>query len=53
MKTLLRGVGGGFGRVLGRFICYIFIGVVIYFLFNALDIDITSIIGNFRRYILI
>lgn len=44
MRTLLRGIGGGFGRVLGRFICYIFIGFVIYLLITYLDIDIKSII---------
>lgn len=44
MKTLLRGIGGGFGRVLGRFLCYIFIGFLIYLLITYLDIDIKSII---------
>ncbi len=44
MRTLLRGIGGGFGRVLGRFLCYIFIGVVIYLLITYLGIDIKSII---------
>lgn len=44
MRTLLRSFGGGFGRVLGRFICYIFIGFIIYMLINYLNIDIKSII---------
>ena len=46
MNTLLRGVGSGFGRVLGRFIGTIFIGFSIYVLLNALDIDIIGIIKN-------
>lgn len=54
IKTLFRGIGGGFGRVLGRFLCYIFIGVVIYLLITYLNIDIKSIISklNIGRYIL-
>ena len=44
MNTLLRGIGGGFGRVLGRFLCYIFIGFIIYTLLNYFNIDIKSII---------
>lgn len=52
IKTLFRGVGSGFGRVLGRFIGTLFIGVAIYILLNALDIDISTIISKFRGYIL-
>ena len=44
IKTLLRGVGGGFGRVLGRFICYLFIAFILYMLITYLDIDIKSIL---------
>ena len=48
MNSLLRGIGGGFGRVLGRFLCYIFIGFVIYLLITYLGIDIKSIIPSIR-----
>lgn len=52
MKTLFRGVGSGFGRVLGRFICYLFIGFVLYVLVKALGIDISSYIPKIGRLIL-
>ena len=46
MNTLLRGIGGGFGRVLGRFFGTLFIGFLIYVLLNALDINIVDIVKN-------
>ena len=44
MIYFLKSIGGGFGRVLGRFFCYLFIGLIIYFALNYLDFDIKSII---------
>lgn len=44
MRSLINGIGGGFGRVLGRCFGIIFIGFVIYMLINYLDLDIKSII---------
>lgn len=53
IKTLFRGVGSGFGRVLGRFICYIFIAFVIYMIITYFDVDIKSIIPkvNIGRFL--
>lgn len=48
MNSILRGIGGGFGRVLGRFICYLLIGFIIYLLITTFDIDIKSIIPKIR-----
>ena len=44
MKSLINGLGSGFGRSIGRILGLIFLGFVIYFLFNALDINIKDII---------
>jgi len=52
MNTLFKSMIGGFGRVLGRFIFYIFIGFVVYLLIKYLGIDIKSIIPNIGRFIL-
>lgn len=52
MTTLFKSMIGGFGRVFGRFIFYIFIGFVIYLLIKYLGIDIKSIIPNIGRFIL-
>lgn len=52
IKTLLRGVGGGFGRVLGRFLCYILLGFLIYFIIKTLGINISDYIPNIRSLIL-
>lgn len=52
MNSLIRGVGGGIGRVLGRFIGTLLIGFIIYLILTTLNIDISSIISKFRGYIL-
>lgn len=52
IKCLLRGLGGGFGRVLGRFLCYIFLGFALYFIIKTLGINISDYIPNIGRYIL-
>ena len=48
MSYLLRGLGSGFGRALGRIIAYILIGFLIYLIFDKLDIDIGSYIKNIK-----
>ena len=44
MKSLINGLGSGFGRSIGRILGFIFIGYIIYLLINYLGIDIKSII---------
>lgn len=52
MKTLVRSITGGFGRVLGRFLFYIVIGFVIYFIIKKLGINLEDYIPNIGRFIL-
>ena len=46
MKSLINGIGGGFGRSIGRVLGLIFIGYLIYLAINYFGIDIKSIIPN-------
>ena len=48
MRSLINGIGGGFGRTIGRVLGFIFIGFVIYVLLNYFNIDISSIINKIR-----
>lgn len=49
MNTLFKSMIGGFGRVFGRFIFYIVIGVAIYFLIKYFGVDLSNAIRNIRR----
>ena len=44
INILFKSITGGFGRVLGRCIGFIFIGFIIYLVINYLGLDIKSII---------
>lgn len=48
MNALLRGLGSGFGRAIGRIVAYIFVGFVIYTLLKYFDIDISKIIDSVK-----
>lgn len=52
MKSLIRGIGSGFGRTFGRFLFYILIGFLAYLIIQKLGINIENIIPNIRRFIL-
>lgn len=52
MKSFIRSVSGGFGRVLGRFLFYIIIGYLAYFIIQKLGINISDYIPNIRKWIL-
>ena len=52
MKSFMRSVSGGFGRVLGRFLFYIMIGYLAYFIIQKLGINIGDYIPNIRKWIL-
>ena len=44
MKSLINGLGSGFGRSIGRVLGLIFVGFLIYILINSLGINIKDII---------
>lgn len=51
MKSLINGVGGGFGRVLGRLIAYLLIAFIFYFVLKGFDIDLSEILQKLRRFL--
>lgn len=46
MNSFIRGLGGGIGRVFGRVIAIIIVGVIGYFILNSLDFDLWSFISS-------
>ena len=52
MNSLIRGIGSGFGRTFGRFLFYILIGFIVYFVIKKLGINIEDYIPNIGRFIL-
>lgn len=48
MKSLVNGFSGGFGRVFGRIVAYLFIGYLIYCFINYFDIDLSKYIKILR-----
>lgn len=52
MKSLIRGIGSGFGRTFGRFLFYLLIGFLGYLVIQKLGIKITDFIPSIERYLL-
>lgn len=46
MNSFIRGLGGGIGRVFGRVIAIIIVGVIGYFILNSFDLDLWSFISS-------
>lgn len=46
MNSFIRGLGGGIGRVFGRVIAIIIVGVIGYFIVNSLHIDVWDFISS-------
>lgn len=51
LKSILNGVGGGFGRIIGKFIGLALIGLLAYYFISSRNIEIKKVIPRLDEVI--